>query len=106
PPREAMLDELTKWMAERGHAVLVLLKRLENVVELEIRAGTARGPAIHVRAMLRIPHDRAMGHIEEACPQLRRGGGLSERGGGRYHGVEQRQSDGHTCAPEHGPARK
>ena len=47
-----------------------------------------------------------MGNIEEARPQLRRGGGLGERGAGRDHRIEQRQSDGDTRAPEQGPARK
>ena len=86
-------------MAERRHEVLVLLERLENVAELEIRAGAARGPAIPVLPMGRVPHDRAMGHIEEARPQLRRGGGLRERGGGRDHRIEQRQSDGTRPRP-------
>ncbi len=87
-------------------SVLVLLERLENGAEFEIRAGTARGPAIHVLPMLRVPHDRAVGHIEEARPQLRRGGGLRERGAGRDHRIEQRQSDGDARALEQRPARK
>src|SRR4029077_3455604 len=93
-------------IGERSHGVLVLLERLENWAEFEIRAGTARGPAIHGFPMGRVPHDRAMGNIEEARPQLRRGGGLSDRGGGWDHRVEQRQSDGDARAPEYRPARK
>src|SRR5262249_22022381 len=86
--------------------MLVLLERLENWAEFEIRAGTARGPAIHGLPMLRVPHDRAVGNIEEARPQLRRGGGLGERGADRDHRVEQRQSDGGARAPRQRPARK
>src|SRR5499427_10047600 len=93
-------------IGERSHGVLVLLERLENWAEFEIRAGTARGPAIHRLPMLLVPHDRAVGNIEEARPQLRRGGGLGERGGGRDHCIEQRQSDGDARAPEQRPARK
>src|SRR5258707_12555751 len=76
------------------------------MAEFEIRAGAARGQAVHVLPMLRVRHDRAMGNIEEARPELRRGGGLSERGTGRDHCIEQRQSDGDARAPEQRPARK
>jgi hypothetical protein len=93
-------------IAERRHQVLVLLERLENWAELEIRAGAARGPAIHLLPMLRVPHDRAVGDIEETHPQLRRGVGLGERGGGRDHRIEQRQSDRDTRALEQRSARK
>ncbi len=86
--------------------MLVLLERLENWAELEIRAGTARGPVIHLLTVLRVPHDRAVGNIEEARPQLRRGIGLGERGGGRDHRIEQRQSDGEARALKQRPARK
>jgi hypothetical protein len=86
--------------------VLVLLERLEDCAEFEIRARAARCPAIHLLPMLRVPHDRAVGHIEEARPQLRFGGRLRERGAGWDHRIEQRQPDGDGSALEQRPARK
>ena len=86
----------------QGAGISVALPLLDAMIP----AGTARGPAIHGLPMLRVPHDRAVGNIEEARPQLRRGVGLGERGGGRDHRIEQRQSDGDARALDQRPARK
>src|SRR5258708_22039258 len=39
-------------IGERSHGALVLLEPLENMAEFEIRAGAARGPAVHVPPQL------------------------------------------------------
>ncbi len=78
-----------------GELFLERLQRLENRAQLEIRALLLRSPLLH---------DRAMREIHEPQLHERLRGGVGQRGGGGNHGIEQRQSDHRSRAPQDSPA--
>src|SRR5262249_3499567 len=91
---------------ERSHVALVLLERREDRAQLEIGAGAARGPVVHLLAERRVPQDRAVRDIEEPGAQLRRGRSVRQCRGGRDHRVEQRQAERDAGALENRAARQ
>src|SRR5204863_4610699 len=48
-----------------------------------------------------VAHDRAVGKVEEARPQLRYGGSLGKSCAGRHHGVQERQPQCNSGALQH-----
>ena len=92
-------------VGERGHAMLVAFEGLHDRAQTKIRIRSARRPMVHLGAMGRIPHDRAVRNVEEPDPEPTRRSGLSNRRACRHHRIEQRQRQRDTSAAQHGPAR-
>ena len=90
---------------DRRDVFLERLQRLHDRIQFEVGAGPTRSPSVHVRPVLRVPHDGAVRNIEKACVEFRRRGRLSHRGCSRNHGVQERQGQCHTRALEHCSAR-
>ena len=80
--------------------LLVLLQRLHDLVQLEVRARAAGRPGIDFLAVRRVVHDRAVREVEE--PDARSSGTAAvcgQRGGRRNHRVEQRQAQRRRPGP-------
>ena len=91
-------------VAERGDVALVRLERRHDRTQLEVGARAARRPPVHLRAVRRVAHDRAVRDVEESHAQLRCRGRLRQRGRSRDHRIQQRQRQRDTGAAQHGPA--
>ena len=90
---------------ERRHVLLVRLQRRKDRTEREGGTGTGRRPPVQRRTVRRIPHDRAVGNIEESGPQFRNRRGLGERRAGRHHRIQERQRQRHSGGLQNGSAR-
>ena len=93
PRRDGRMREVT----DDVDAAAKRLQRLQDFRELKIRAVACRRPQIHRRTVR---------HVDCCQPAARRCRRLRQRGGGRYHRIEQRQRDCAARPAQDGASRE